>query len=315
VPSGSAFCGNCGGPVAVKPDTADARPTTDVRSLLARANLLRVRGQWEAAAEQCAEVLRLEPRSAAAHSLLGEIYDNQGYLDRAIRWYEEALELNPTGVADRAKLARARELQQARRKAPSLRDRFSWLRVAGLAGTIICGGIILLAVIYAGEEKASMMASAPATVVARRPAGGRSAPPRWLTSQERDVGGRVALGVPAALELQSFQIDPRDQTVRIGLAIDLDAYRSGQGHTSTRERLMLDVYRVAHRVGQEAPDTRRVELTVAGRTRDAAGNLEYVYIFAGLLLTEALIVEPDVVTMNDLLRVCRGVWWNPRIAL
>ena len=61
-----------------------------MRPLLARANLLRVRGQWEAAAEQCAAVMRIDPQNAAAHSLLGEIYDNQGHLERAIRWYEEA---------------------------------------------------------------------------------------------------------------------------------------------------------------------------------------------------------------------------------
>src|SRR3989442_15265619 len=114
VPDGGAFCGDCGARVEARRAAVEKPPKPDAQAMLSRANLLRVRGQWEAAAEQCAEVLKIEPQNAAVHSLLGEIYDNQGYLERAIRWYEEALELNPNSVADRAKLARARELLRAR---------------------------------------------------------------------------------------------------------------------------------------------------------------------------------------------------------
>src|SRR5437588_10057105 len=119
VPDGGTFCGDCGARIEAMPAAAGRQPKPDVQAMLSRANLLRVRGQWEAAAEQCAEVLKIEPQNAAVHSLLGEIYDNQGHMERAIRWYEEALELNPTSVADRAKLARAREIDRARQQPKS----------------------------------------------------------------------------------------------------------------------------------------------------------------------------------------------------
>src|SRR5205823_10007351 len=73
-----------------------APPSID--ALLARANLLRMRGQWADAVERCTEALRADPHNPAAHSLLGDIYENQGRVDKAIHWYQLALEQNPESV-------------------------------------------------------------------------------------------------------------------------------------------------------------------------------------------------------------------------
>lgn len=75
-------------------------------TLLAQANLLRVRGRWDEAVEACMAALRLAPDNASAQSLLGDIYENQGRCDDAIQWYRMALDVNPDSPADKIKLQR-----------------------------------------------------------------------------------------------------------------------------------------------------------------------------------------------------------------
>lgn len=77
---------------------------TEILPLLAAANLSRIRRQWEDATAKCIEVLRRYPNSAVAHSLLGDIYADQGLLRDAIEWYKLALELDPRNQGDRVKL-------------------------------------------------------------------------------------------------------------------------------------------------------------------------------------------------------------------
>ncbi|MDQ2687936.1 MAG: tetratricopeptide repeat protein [Armatimonadota bacterium] len=81
----------------------------DAYTLLAQANLLRMRGQWPEAVEKCMKALRLAPDNASAQSLLGDIYENQGLLDDAIQWYRMALDVYPDSPADKMKLARVIE--------------------------------------------------------------------------------------------------------------------------------------------------------------------------------------------------------------
>src|SRR3954471_23342550 len=115
------FCSQCGDtiPTVGAPCPSCAPPAAiagDPGPLLARANLLRMRGQWGPAAELCAEVLRTDPRNPTAHSLLGDIYQDQGRPEEAQHWYQLALEMNPGSEADQAKLTRAEETLEARRQ-------------------------------------------------------------------------------------------------------------------------------------------------------------------------------------------------------
>lgn len=92
-----------------------------IETILAQANLLRMRGTWDAAREKCMDALCQDPHSVAAHSLLGDIHADQGKLDDAIQWYCIALDLQPDSLADRKKLMRAvedrkNELAQTPRK-------------------------------------------------------------------------------------------------------------------------------------------------------------------------------------------------------
>lgn len=87
--------------------------------LLAQANLLRVRGQWDEAVSLCMTAMELLPGFSAAQSLLGDIHECRGHKEDAIRWYQMALDSNPDSHADRRKLE---SLLRADRIVPSLED-------------------------------------------------------------------------------------------------------------------------------------------------------------------------------------------------
>jgi hypothetical protein len=94
------------------PAAAAAEEERVIGPLLARANLLRLRGQWDEAAVACTEALRLVPNSPSACSLLGDIYEAQRRLDEALQWYGMAVEFDPTNVADRGKLERTAQTRR-----------------------------------------------------------------------------------------------------------------------------------------------------------------------------------------------------------
>jgi hypothetical protein len=81
----------------------------DAKRILASANLHRIRGRWHAATEACMDALCIEPDNVSAHSLMGDIYADQGRLDDAIQWYCLALDLDSESVSDRQKLTKAIE--------------------------------------------------------------------------------------------------------------------------------------------------------------------------------------------------------------
>lgn len=84
-----------------------------IRQALTQANLARVRKQWAEAVDHCVAVLRADAASQTAHSLLGDIYRDQGKTEEAIQWYRMALELGAS-TADEAKL---KELERAQARA------------------------------------------------------------------------------------------------------------------------------------------------------------------------------------------------------
>jgi hypothetical protein len=114
----SKFCSRCGAPVA-GPGTGPFAPQRrQIEAMLAEANLLRMRAQWVDAESRCIDVIHLDANNVHSHSLLGDIYRDQGKLEEAGQWYQMALDLNPDSPADRAKLAhveREREKRDAHR--------------------------------------------------------------------------------------------------------------------------------------------------------------------------------------------------------
>jgi hypothetical protein len=129
VPDDSLYCFSCG--AAIGKTTSNGTPpavlaadTRQIESLLAAANLMRMRGQWKDAEARCVEVIRVNPNNQHAHSLLGDIYRDQGQFEDARQWYHMALDLDPKSDADRVKLAeveRERSRQALAATKPSAR--------------------------------------------------------------------------------------------------------------------------------------------------------------------------------------------------
>ncbi len=132
ISEGGTYCSGCGKPVTVAPASQSvvveiypnaptpeaapelaAEPTLEFSqggngTLLATANLCRIRKQWPEAIDHCVSVLKSAPADAAAHSLLGDIYRDQGKLEEAARWYRMALNLRDNAF-DKAHLSRAEQ--------------------------------------------------------------------------------------------------------------------------------------------------------------------------------------------------------------
>lgn len=83
-----------------------------ISSELARANLLRMRGDYKGAIDQCLSILKRMPDDLDAHTLIGDIYSESGDLVQAAQWYELALELEPKSQTLRSKLEGVRERAQ-----------------------------------------------------------------------------------------------------------------------------------------------------------------------------------------------------------
>lgn len=108
----SNFCRQCGGKLdraaaaKINEDAFERALPEDeqVSALLERAYRLRKENNLEGAIALCQEILRLRSDGTSAHSLLGQLYEQQGDREAAIREYERVLYLNPGSIADRVKL-------------------------------------------------------------------------------------------------------------------------------------------------------------------------------------------------------------------
>ncbi len=100
-------CPECGAPL--RPDVIVPAADSAVHAELAQANLLRLRGDVDAAERKCLSILKRYPNEPEAHVLLGELSADRGDWRRAVEWYELAVDLNPSSTADRAKLDEAKK--------------------------------------------------------------------------------------------------------------------------------------------------------------------------------------------------------------
>lgn len=151
-----------------------AEPTEDRPELqrkLAEANLMRVRCRWIDAEAKCVEVLRADPNDINAHSLLGDIYRDQGRLDDARQWYQMVLDLCPGSQADREKLARVEQaLRDAERQGESGGRRARrWMTPTNLLRAATA--VVLLFLLFAGAAAMYMggTRSAPRRRASRPP--------------------------------------------------------------------------------------------------------------------------------------------------
>jgi hypothetical protein len=135
-------CPECGAPSQqTGAHSALQGPEPEIAVMLAQANLLRLRREYDRATIQCVEVLRRYPNNASAHSLLGDIYRDQGAVGEALGWYRLASQLDPDSAADRHKLA-----EMERRLAappPAAEAAAAWRRVSTWARSRLPLGLLL----------------------------------------------------------------------------------------------------------------------------------------------------------------------------
>lgn len=114
MPDDAEFCTECGAPLTDAPGVAGS--DAEVYRDLARANLMRMRGEFKTAQEICLAILRRYPNNHTANMLLGDIAAEEGDLDQAAEWFELALDIVPDHAETKKKLAAIRE-ELARRQA------------------------------------------------------------------------------------------------------------------------------------------------------------------------------------------------------
>lgn len=98
-------------PLAEEPESG---PESKVYPELAKANVLRMRGEYKLARDTCLSLLKRYPGNVDAHTLLGDIEAEEGDLVHAAQWYEMALDLRPESEADARKLEAIRQRIQDR---------------------------------------------------------------------------------------------------------------------------------------------------------------------------------------------------------
>lgn len=102
----AAFCAECGAPTGeAREETSDALVYPEI----ARANLLRMRGEHIEAEKICLAVLKRFPNNPTSHILMGDIHTEQGNLEQAKQWYEMAFEITPENTSLKKKLERVNE--------------------------------------------------------------------------------------------------------------------------------------------------------------------------------------------------------------
>ncbi len=106
VPVGAPFCPECGAPLSAERGAEGS--DLEVYEELAKANLLRIRGEYEAAAGVCLSILKRFQNNSTAHTLLGDICAEANDLPQAVQWYELSLDLQPDAESVKSKLAAVR---------------------------------------------------------------------------------------------------------------------------------------------------------------------------------------------------------------
>ncbi|HLK16180.1 MAG TPA: tetratricopeptide repeat protein [Fimbriimonadaceae bacterium] len=91
------------------PTSPSSNAEDAIYSELARANLARLRGDYDVAERQCTSLLKQAPHNSTVAALLGDISAEQNKLDEALQWYEMAVDSGAaSGIEEKLKAVKAR---------------------------------------------------------------------------------------------------------------------------------------------------------------------------------------------------------------
>jgi tetratricopeptide (TPR) repeat protein len=286
-----------------------------VDALLARANLLRMRGQWTDAVELCTEALRGDAHSPAAHSLLGDIYENQGRLDKAIHWYQLALELDPESIADKAKLTRARELQAVRRRAGN--PRLSWAYLVAVAGVAFLFVAFVMAAIVAGERHSTSSVLVGAPLPPYPPAIIPKVMPPDHTTEEDELRQSLAddLHSLIGMYVTAVTLDPLNPEATVRVSLD-DRNITPDPKDGRRGRILREGYRIAELANQYCNERKRdlrfVTVSALSKLSSGGGAGPSVEVWRGRIDVRRLGASDDKASAAEVREVFDPqMYWNP----
>ncbi len=338
VPAASPFCRDCGAPIDNNRDLLLGTPEGEMYPLLAAANLLRIRRQWDDATAKCIEVLRKYPNNASAHSLLGDIYRDQGMLRDAIEWYKLALELDPTSRADRAKLDHlADELYdgkpaEAGTTAPAasqplrrtLRD---WLELTQLNRPVGIVMVVVVLALFVGllgaivynrtgppvDAKRGMGLNLPVdgnrrlpVAVATSHARKSNGPTASYAQRERQLAERLAAAGAETFSMEWLAIDPRDETLQVSLRLKAPAAQAPAEVRTAVASAALTALRAAAQADEELV-TLQARVLLAPAADDTPPELAFVGQVAAARLHGLADIE---LTPQEAIGVFTDSWWS-----
>lgn len=297
-----------------------------VHSMLLRTHLLKTRGELNTATEECIRALRINPDCVEAHSLLGDIYRDQGKIEDAIRWYTLALDLQPDSEIDRARLD---ELTEGRprtpgRAKPELPTISAWMRdrkiVTGLIGVIV----LLIGIIawvwfspgpYDDEEPGTIAPRRSTLAWRRRAVRQRNAPNSTPVASAPEISLFDALNGSApltsrGLRVVSVSIDPRDSSAVatfIGPSVN-----SGELVQSLVTDSVLILKEIASRNDQISRMTARALYALPTQT----GATRSEIVFVGDSSKDKLSgIDPAAASYEQQLQAFTSLWWHPVLKL
>jgi len=324
------FCPKCGKDLA--PDAHASKPgESNVESLLASANLHKIRSEWEAAIADATDALRIDPRNPDIASLLGDIYADQEMLDEALVWYQMALELNPDSEADRERLNRlSKEIAARRRKERTgsfaAFERHTKIWTLSLAAVFVLLVITALAMtLIKGKPQEEPVPKPAATVQPRSaPPAAEPAPsqptiaPAPTDSTPAPAGGSslrtpaeagLRTGLASAQAVSDAQItiddviaDPRSAVVTVTFSIPYRGF-------VTREQ----VIRAAAVVARTVFALRQDANFVTARCVVQGSGLGPQIAFVGDVARQSMQTLPENATDQQLASVFTRPWWHPDI--
>lgn len=335
IPDTSAFCMECGS--RIREDTLDPLyaegSDREVYPELARANLLRMQGQYEEAIEVCRRIMGRFPSNETVHALLGDIYADQGKLEDAIQWYELLVELAPTNVHYSAKLHNLRAMHAAQVAPPPpipepevkpAKPKTLAYALFGVLGLILVSasfvaGARMNATRQAAEEPVkpvqSGFAPEPSDDAPRIPPPPTSEPPVVSSAPMLTTG---FAGMSAAESDLAAKLSQRLNGAPVWCAFDPAANRWQarvriQSGVLNRVRVLQEAVALARAFFELYPNTVSISVGVIAPSASGGDSL----IFVGDLTPQTAAVDPAALNEEQaqaLLQQVQG-WWNPTINL
>lgn len=308
IPDNSHFCPECGAPLGENSgEVQGVEIERETYSLLATANLYRIRGLWQEAEKKCVEVLRRYPNNPTAHSLLGDIYADQGRWEEAKEWYELAVELNPSSQVDKRKLERVKNILGEREK-QTRGKMVSWGAVA-FALMAISFSVFLF---YRWREERARIPLYRPHIIANMPTPPPSYinlpqeestpfPPIPLIPQEENIWQRITEEKLPDIKGLKVMVDPLSQ------------------------RAIIDIFSpLPLQLGEIQNFLVRVGLPILQTSREASRDIHYftLRLLAPWDSSAAILFQGDIssselsrATPETILQLFQNVWLHPSLSL